>query len=374
MRLARFRVALAAYTRIQRLMVGFAGNRDGDEHRPASQEVIDIANSAGAAAAQREAQLVRWSLHDVAARVVQKEIRNYARFRMALNRYQQPRRQYNDTHLTLGYSIPASEDRITSGGNGMDTRGLVSMPSRSGDFCAKVNSIGSPGDSVGTNAFAWKGDSRSHTSDSFLLPRTSSGSGRRRSGSAVMEPQSSQLYDAAEDPFRAAALETRLNTASSKSSATRNTTSNKAGRAATNSSRSETRASSQSLRSRPALVAPRRVPSSPAAANFSCGSEAVAQEVVAFDDLENGRTTMRSSPEDPERHSSYSESIPHNDSSGDGATKLMASNANHGLITAGVICAGGLGYVLLPSEEKKKRQVDVSARARWVNRESGRRG
>lgn len=377
MRLARFRVALAAYTRIQQVVAGFPGNRDDEERRPASKEVTDITDAAGAAVAQQEAQLMRWSLRDVAARVVQEEIRNYARFRMALKRYQQQRQQHDDSRLTFGYPTPASKDRATSSGNGMDTRGLVSTPSRSGDSLANANRIVSLGPSVGDNTFAWQGGSSSHTPDSFLLSRMSSESGRHRLGSAGMEPHSSQLYDASEDAFRAVARQTRLNTASSKSSATRNTVSSKTGSAATNSPRSETRSSSQSSCSRPAFVAKRRMPSPDAAAKLSCGGEVINQEDVALDELQNGRTSWRSSPEDPHHdpghHGVHFESRPQNDSNGDEATQLMESNANYGLIATGASCAGGLGLVLLPSEKKKKRRVNVSAQARWDSRESSRR-
>lgn len=77
MLLARFGVARAAHVRIQRAILGVCEKRGGDG-----------GDNFTNAAANREARLVLWALHDSAARIVQEEMRYYARFRMAMKKHQ----------------------------------------------------------------------------------------------------------------------------------------------------------------------------------------------------------------------------------------------------------------------------------------------
>lgn len=100
MLLARFRVALAAHHRLQNLLRGAIGNNairstvESTADAPPVREQfdttlvfeapakLDTVGVAASMATARESRIVRWVLRDSAARIMQEEIRHYARARL----------------------------------------------------------------------------------------------------------------------------------------------------------------------------------------------------------------------------------------------------------------------------------------------------
>lgn len=186
---ARFRVALAAHERIQRVILGVCENRDDD----GGAEPLHVANVINDKA-DREGRLVLWALYDSAARIVQEEIRYYARFRMTIKHYQRQYKWPTTTKSTCG--LTRGEDAVSAFAT--YTTGLPDTSAAGDDFVKQAGTDRTPNNMISSMAFSGLGPVDSEA----------------RSG----------LVDRSANALTPATPGTRLNTASWTSNGTRNNT------------------------------------------------------------------------------------------------------------------------------------------------------